>query len=439
MKLDELGNQIDSRRAPYNIDNPIDALSILNNKVTTGKSSFENLVFGRALGLNKVINILEGDQYKTARSAYREAIHDTKNTIGRRPRDMNSLINKQESVPHNHVEMVVSGLKTLMQAEAAAMTNDIIGKYINSEADSLDIDIGESIKNCTLKIILNFTFGDSFRFSEEQLLEISDAANTIVDGFTRKFGAKLFPSPIFIPLPNNSAIKNSIAVFDRYIDKCLQNYRSDGLLGHLMHIKDSNLTEDYETTRKFLRDQAIVVLLAGHETVAANLPFIFNELHARPDVKKDIEASGFDDDLIKGLIWENLRFHPPVASFYRVLNQDVILESGIKLLKGRVVKFDINSFTQNESLFTDAGTLDHRRYLRTNKNPSNFWDSLIFARGNHSCIGSDFAIIESQIIIKTLLTNFKELNINYDFVGNDGLVNGITTKQIAPKIRLSRG
>src|SRR5207302_4716699 len=103
-----------------------------------------------------------------------------------------------------------------------------------------------------------------------------------------------------------------------------------------------------------LRDQAVTLLLAGHETTATALAWAFDALFRNPGVRARLEGSLRDgDEYVDAVIEETLRIRPTVPDVGRRIGEPLELADGTTLRAGTAVFASVHLLHQREDLFPE--------------------------------------------------------------------------------------
>ncbi|KIY63098.1 cytochrome P450 [Cylindrobasidium torrendii FP15055 ss-10] len=195
--------------------------------------------------------------------------------------------------------------------------------------------------------------------------------------------------------------------------------------------------------------QASTMILAGHETSASTLSWLFHELSNHPDIqsavrdeinevrsrypnKGEIPTHEYENmAYLNAVVNETLRMHPIVPILFRKAAQDdiiplaepVVTSTGvltkeIPVLKGQHVHIAIHAYNRNTSVWgEDADIWRAERWLEARKNDNGitvgvFNNILSFSAGIRSCIGWRFAYVPysrpgSTTIAFELVENFR--------------------------------
>jgi cytochrome P450 len=166
-----------------------------------------------------------------------------------------------------------------------------------------------------------------------------------------------------------------------------------------------------------IRDEAITMFAAGHETSATGLSWLLWELARQPDIVAQIrqEAAIFDDfptfeqlmqmPYTRQVVEEGLRLYPPAWTMTREAIIDHEVE-GYQLVKGNSVFMSVFELHRNPNLWKDPLTFNPANFSPENvKNRAKF-NYLPFGAGPRICIGQQFALIEMQLILAALVKRF---------------------------------
>jgi cytochrome P450/predicted ester cyclase len=163
-------------------------------------------------------------------------------------------------------------------------------------------------------------------------------------------------------------------------------------------------------------DQAVTMLLAGHETTAKTLTWVFALLDQHADVSARLLVeherclagrSPTIDDLpalawTRAVIHETLRLYPPVWSLTRTaLAQDEIL--GYDVPAGALVSLSPYLLHRHHAFWDRADTFSPERFLGDEAElAARACRYLPFGYGPRQCIGKHFALLELALVLATI-------------------------------------
>lgn len=286
--------------------------------------------------------------------------------------------------------------------------------------DGDERDIDREMMRLTLWIVGKTLFGANV---EEDAGEVGRAMTTIVS----MFNFMLFPfSEILekLPLPPIKRLKRARQTLDDVIYKIINERRATGedtgdLLSMLLAAEDEE-TGGAMTDRQ-IRDEALTLFLAGHETTANALTWTFYLLARNPEAEEKFHREL--DEVLAGrqitpedyprlkyteaVLAESMRLFPPAwvlgrlatepheFSGFRVEPQSLVLASQY------VIHRD-SRFWENAERFAPERWETH-----SVKEAGNKFIYFPFSKGVRSCIGEQFAWMEGVLLLAVLGRKWK--------------------------------
>jgi cytochrome P450 len=181
-------------------------------------------------------------------------------------------------------------------------------------------------------------------------------------------------------------------------------------------------------TDRELRDEIFTMFIAGHETTALTLTWLFTLLVGRDDVldrmREEVDAvlgnrdPQFEDfprlPYLRQVIDETLRLRSPVAMNARtaVMDDDLM---GFRVNAGDVVMPFFYAVHRHPEFWKDPNTFDPDRFTADQNRARDPWTYLPFAAGSRQCIGNMFSLVESVVLLAQLLRRF-EVVVDTDLV-----------------------
>lgn len=150
-----------------------------------------------------------------------------------------------------------------------------------------------------------------------------------------------------------------------------------------------------------LRDELATLIVAGHETTASTLAWMFNFVLRDRELYGALkqEAQGSGAQLLNATITEALRLGPVVLGVGRALTEP--LQVGDWVLPGGTLAVASAYLThRREDLFVRPLHFDPERFLDTSPEAYEF---LPFGGGARRCLGASFADREIRVIARTML------------------------------------
>jgi cytochrome P450 len=228
--------------------------------------------------------------------------------------------------------------------------------------------------------------------------------------------------PHWVPTPTNLHIKREIALIESILYRIISERRSSGrdtgdLLSMLLHAQDE---DGSRMTDRQLRDETITLFLAGHETTASTLSWMWWLLAQNPAAETKLHAeldtvlggrSPSLDDLSKltysgNVITEALRLYPPAWGLARVAIED-------HEIAGYPVKKGMGIAMAQWVVHRDARWYDAPEEFRPERWEGDFLKKLPrfayfpFGGGPRQCIGNAFAMMEATLLLATIAQRYR--------------------------------
>lgn len=172
-------------------------------------------------------------------------------------------------------------------------------------------------------------------------------------------------------------------------------------------------------TKQQLRDEAITMYSAGHETSANALNWILMILSKEPEIVAKMRAEiqevlgdrtpGFDDlrrlEYVRQVIEEGMRLYPPAYAVGReAMEADEIL--GYAIPKGAIVLMSIYALHHDPAYYPNPEKFDPGRFSAEAVNSRPRLAYMPFGAGPRMCIGNHFAMMEMQLLLTLLIRRF---------------------------------
>ena len=167
-----------------------------------------------------------------------------------------------------------------------------------------------------------------------------------------------------------------------------------------------------------LRDDALTVLLAGHDTIATALVWTWILLAERPDVEASVERevdavlgtrlpSAADVPrlgLTRRVLSESLRLRPPAWIVARTALVDHQL-GGVRIPAGAIVLVSQYLMHRDARFFSAPLTFDPDRWIDDRARPKMAF--IPFGAGPRACIGEGFAWMEGVLLLATFAQRWR--------------------------------
>src|SRR6202795_3212376 len=228
--------------------------------------------------------------------------------------------------------------------------------------------------------------------------------------------------PQWLPTPTNIRLERAIRQIERVLYRIIAEKRASGrdagdLLSMLLAAQDE---DGSGMTDRQLRDEAITLFLAGHETTASTLswtwwllaqnPTVEAKLHAELDAVLGDRAPSLDDlarlAYTGHVITESLRLYPAAGGMARLAIEDHEI-AGYPVTKGMGVAM------AQWVVHRDPRWYDAPGEFRPERWENDLWKRLPrfayfpFGGGPRQCIGNAFALMEATLILATIARKFR--------------------------------
>lgn len=207
---------------------------------------------------------------------------------------------------------------------------------------------------------------------------------------------------------------------------------TDDIVSAVIAAKDTETGKPF--TREELIDQIGVFFLAGHETTASVLTWVFFILSQQPDVAQRIAddvnkvTGGGDVQLehirqlpfVRNVFREVLRLYPPITFLPRVALEPTRIADK-KLKRGAMIMISPWTAHRNGLLWNNPDRFDPDRFNTESVDgkPVRKADKgthMSFGVGPRVCIGASFATTEAILIIAKLAQRYRFTAMNADIV-----------------------
>jgi cytochrome P450 len=235
------------------------------------------------------------------------------------------------------------------------------------------------------------------------------------------------PTPRSWPTPSNLRNRRAIARLDETIFRMIRARRAEGtdkgdLLSMLLSARDEADSKSAAGVGGMddaqVRDEAMTLFLAGHETTANALAWTFALLSQHPHVERAVRSeltatlqgrTATAADLralpyLGAVVKESMRLYPPAWLLARRAESEDVL-GGVRVPKGSVVLISPYVLHRAPHVWKNPLGFDPERFLAPDLKLGRC-DYLPFSAGPRKCIGDGFAMMEAQLVLATLLQRF---------------------------------
>ena len=280
-------------------------------------------------------------------------------------------------------------------------------------------DVQADMMGLTLSIVSKALFGAEVT---GEARELGAALAVALAQLDREINGLALLVPPGWPTPGRRRLARAVARLDRIVFGIIAGRRASGedrpdLLSILMNAQDD---DGRRMTDRQLRDEAMTLVLAGHETTALALSWAWYLLATHPEVDQRLhqelrsalgERPPRVDDLsrlpyLQMVIKETLRLYPPAVEFGRETRERC--EVGGYLLPAAtnvvvtpwVVQRDPRWFDQPDRFWPERWADDLAQRLPR-------FAYFPFGGGPRVCVGQSFALTEAALVLATMAQRYQ--------------------------------
>ncbi len=280
------------------------------------------------------------------------------------------------------------------------------------------LDIMSEMSALTLDVVSRALFstpaGDS--------AGVAQAVSTLAEDIGYRFAVPFYPPPR-VPTPRNRRQRAALAALDRAIYEVIAARRrgdtsGDDLLDLLLNVRDEETGEGMSDGQ--LRDELITLFVAGHETTAVALAWVWHLLAAHPDAADRIQAeqAGVLGDCAPAAtdlprlayarmaIDEAMRLYPPAW----ITNRQAFADDeicGYHIPAGAIVLISPYVLHRHPHYWDHPDAFDPERFTPERSAGRPHYAYFPFGGGPRQCIGKGFALMEAQLILATVAQRFR--------------------------------
>ena len=156
-------------------------------------------------------------------------------------------------------------------------------------------------------------------------------------------------------------------------------------------------------SKQELRDELMTLLVAGHETTASELAWVFERLARTPRVTKRLLAeidSGDGEAYLTATIQETLRRRPVIPNAAPRLTKEPVEIGGFRYPEGVCLIPNAYLIHHDPQIYPDPYEFRPERFL--DESPGTYtW--IPFGGGRRRCLGASFAQLEMKIVLRAML------------------------------------
>jgi len=227
----------------------------------------------------------------------------------------------------------------------------------------------------------------------------------------------------WLPTPGNLRFKKAARELRAMVLDVIAQRRREGrdygdLLSMLLAVRDEETGEGMNDEQ--LRDEVLTLILAGHETTATSLSWIWYLLSQHPEVEAKLHAEL--DEVLSGrapgmsdlnhltytgmVVDEAMRLYPPVWAVGRAaIDDDEIM--GYRIPKGSNLLLSQYHAHRHPSFWENPERFDPERFSAERSEGRPRYAFFPFGGGPRMCIGNIFALTEAQLVLASVAQRYR--------------------------------
>ncbi len=283
-------------------------------------------------------------------------------------------------------------------------------------ADGATLDFSDAMMRLTLEIVGATLFGAEVGAEADEIGEalttaLKQAADALIS---------FVPIPPSVPTPGNRRAKAAVARLDETVYRLIRERRKEGpghdrgdFLSMLLLAQDED--DGSTMTDRQVRDEAMNIFVAGHETTANALAWTFYLLSQHPEIRARLErevdeALGGRAPLLADLarlpyalqvFKEAMRLYPPAFAVARRATREVMI-GNYRFARNDLAIINIIGMHRRPDYFAEPMRFNPDRFAPEAEKAIPRYAYLPFGAGARVCIGNHFALLEGQLAVAAI-------------------------------------
>jgi cytochrome P450 len=320
----------------------------------------------------------------------------------------NSVILLDEAAHMEQRKLLLPAFHGEKMARLSGLMAEVAERELESWPVGEEIELQPQMQRLTLDIILRAVFGldpgrrlDALRSRLAEMLAFGDRPISLVpidpDGRVAKLLSLTPPVAAFWRLQGEI----DELTFELIDERRGEAGDRDDVLTMLLEARHE---DDSPMSDQELRDELLTMLVAGHETTATSLGWAFERLVRAPEVLgrlvAELDSNG--DAYLTATIQETLRHRPVLPNVEPRLVKQPFTVGGWTYPPGVCLVPNAYLIHHDPEIYPDPHEFRPERFLE--QSPGTYtW--IPFGGGRRRCIGASFAMLEMQIVLRTVLAN----------------------------------
>jgi cytochrome P450 len=301
----------------------------------------------------------------------------------------------------------------------ARSTAQMLERWGKRAEEGRAVDVASEMMGLTFTVVGKALFGADLGGEAETV----ERCSTLILAHTYRRLEKLVDLPEWFPTPGNRRFRRALHALDAIVHRLIAERRRSGgapedLLSLLLRRCDEETGQRMNDAQ--LRNEALTLLLAGHETTANALTWTWFLLAKHPAVRRRLAAevarvlrgrAPAAEDLprlayTRMVFQEAMRLYPPIWIMERrVLADDTI--GGFAVPAGSTVVLSPYVTHRHPGFWENPEAFDPERFAPGAAEGRDPHCYIPFGLGQRLCIGNHFAMMEAQVILAVVSQRFR--------------------------------
>ncbi len=300
------------------------------------------------------------------------------------------------------------------------VTTDFTARMMAQWHDGMTVDIHDAMTKLTLFVVSKVLY-------DADVSEHADGIGTAIHTLNHQGEEAYkrgFAFPLWLPLKSTKSIKDALKTVNAVMMPIIETRRKQpedrgDLLSMLLAAQDeedgSGMTDDQ------VRDEAVTLFIAGHETTSNALAWAWYLVSQNADVERKLHAEldtvlGGRTPTVKDLselkytemvIKEAMRLYPPAWILNGRALQDDIEIDGYVLRKGMVLFISPYVAHRDARYFDNPDQFMPERWENDFEKRIPRYAYFPFGGGARICIGNSFAMMEARLVLAQVASQYR--------------------------------
>ncbi|MHA7629494.1 cytochrome P450 [Corallococcus sp. M7] len=306
-----------------------------------------------------------------------------------------------------------------MAAGMVRQTQGLLQRWETAAANGTPVGINEEMMRLTLAIVGEALFGASV---EAQAGQVGASFTELSQQIAERFRTFRMLPPV-LPTRYDRAFRDARATLMGTVQGIIATRRERGddtgdLLSMLMLARDEDTGEGM--TDEQLGSEVMTMLLAGHETTATSLSWVWGLLSKHPEVEarlhteldavlggraptvEDVPKLGYTKQVVE----ETMRLYPAAVIFSRSVEEDDVI-GGFHIPKGTWVDVSPYVTQRHPDFWEEPEAFRPERFAPEAAAKRHRFAYFPFSGGPRQCIGNSFAMMEAQLVLATVAQRYR--------------------------------